>query len=535
MHQAPHSLLDTNPWTTRYYKVFAEGQRVEEIPLARPADADHVCDGVEAKLLIPFLRRDRRRMFRRLPFCSIPGYAPICMDSNDPDTVACGFKQRLARKVPVVDPGLLKEFQLFCRREADKLPSVLPATLEEYLAQTHYNEARKEELREADRANRGGPPPRNIAQRVSAFVKTESYGALKHCRWIASRVDRFKVFAAPAAKVIESIIYEMPEFIKHTPVPERPAKVKSLTQAGRRYYLTDFTAFESHFVPEVMLACECEFYRHILKDWEHTNFMISVLTGKNMLRTPLGVKAEINGRRMSGEMFTSVGNGLTNLMLAKFIAFKQHKTLTGFVEGDDGLFATEADLNADLYRQLGFSIKIVEVVDPCSAIPMDSGVEPGSMAFCGLIFAASGEIIKDYRRFFENFGWTSSFINAGEPLMMQLLRCKALSACYETPQCPIVGALARRALRETQEVVVTSKVLDSFVDAYHQLPDVIRIPKFAPSHETRDLFERTFGISVQTQILVEGLLEQGYYQDVSQILQAPLVLANYADRYVVVT
>lgn len=479
-------------------------------------------------------------MFRRLPRCAVPGYAPICLDSNDPETVACGFQQRLAREVPEPDPVLLAEFAAFCKVEAEKLPIVDPMDFDTWINSTSYNQARKDELARANESNRGGPPPVSVAQKVAAFVKTEFYCALKHCRWIASRCDRFKVFAGPAAKTVESVIYEMPEFIKHTPVPERPAKVKALVQAGRRYYLTDFTAFESHFVPKVMMACECIFYSWILQRWSGLPAMIRTLTGTNKLRTPIGVRGQLYGRRMSGEMFTSVGNGITNLMLAKFIAHKQGKELLGFVEGDDGLFATDAVLTADLYKQLGFTIKIVEVDNPCTAIPVDPGVEAGSMAFCGLIFSPDGSILKDYRKFFQGFGWTSSFITAGDKVMAQLLRCKALSACYETPQCPIIGAMARYALRCTRGVLVSSVVEEQWRHDHYNAQgvdfrDERNIPKFEPSWYARDLYARIFGINEDLQLRVEAAIEAGDFSLVGELLPAPQCVATYADRYVVVT
>lgn len=39
---------------------------------------------------------------------------------------------------------------------------------------------------------------------------------------INSRSDAFKAFSGPFFKAIEKVVYEMPEFIKHTPVPDRP-------------------------------------------------------------------------------------------------------------------------------------------------------------------------------------------------------------------------------------------------------------------------------------------------------------------------
>lgn len=518
------------------FRVFAEGQRVDEIPIAVPKEADHIADGKQASLHVPSLRPVRRRMFRRLPYCAVPGYAPISLDSNDPNTVACGFKQRVLRKVPSPNPGLLKEFHDFCQREADKLPVVNPMTTEEWLAGTSYNEHRKGELRDADLANRGAPPPRSIAQRVAAFVKTEFYCALKHCRLICSRCDRFKAFSGPAAKTVESVIYELPEFIKHTPVPERPAKIAALKKAGRRYYMSDFTAFESHFTADVMNSCEILFYKHILKNWSHVDFMCSVLTGINKISSRLGFRVSCLARRMTGEMFTSVGNGITNLMLAKFLCWKQGKDLEGFVEGDDGLFATEAVLTKEMYAELGFTIKLVQIEDPCTSYPLSKDCEPGSMAFCGLVFAESGQIIKDYRKFFQGFGWTSSFITAGDNIMMQLLRSKALSAIFETPHCPIIGEMARYALVQTRGVRVSDKVAAALSDGYHHaLKDETNVPEFCPSPDTRALFARLYGVSEDLQVHVEAAIRSGDFARVADLLPAPEASARYADRYVVVT
>lgn len=510
------------------------------MPLRKPTDADHIADGVRAKLLVPFLRSERRRMFRRLPTCAIPGYAPICLDTKDPETVACGFKQRLLRVLPKADPVLMARFHDFCVHEASKLPSTVPMDFDTWLESTSYNQARKDELIAANAMNMGGCPPRKICERIAAFVKTEFYCALKHARLICSRCDRFKVFCGPAAKTIENIVYDMPEFIKHTPVSERAAKVSELRAAGRRYYITDFTAFESHFEPEVMRVCECAFYLHILRFWNYVDYMCSILVGLNRIRTSVGVLAQMVGKRMSGEMFTSVGNGLTNLMLAKFCAHEQGKTLHGFVEGDDGLFATDAVLTPEFYARLGFTIKIVEIEDPCTAYPVTKGVEPGSMAFCGIIFPESGELIKDYRKFFQGFAWTSSFISAGPKIMMQLLRSKALSSVYETPQCPIIGALARYALAYTRGTVVSEAVKSSLRDSYHSTLDKLPrdeswIPKFNPNILTRELYARTYGVSIETQLTVEHHISRGEFDKVSEYLPAPFASEWFSTRYVVVT
>lgn len=474
------------------------GVRASEMPIPLPEDATAFAG---ATIRVPTNRRARRRMFRRLA-CAVPGLAPICCDSNDLDTVEKGFWKRLFRRVPTPDPVFLAKFRRFVQDYLQAhVPCARQLSFEEWLETTSYNEARKSELRHAHDELKGGRPTKRQASHIDTFVKSESYTEYKWCRMINSRSDAFKVFSGPLFKAIEEVVYGMPEFIKHVPVVDRPRMVRSLRRAGRHYYQTDFTAYESHFTSQFMDSCECLLYRHCLSWSRDVDFLCTSLTGANRMRTRTGVFATVNGRRMSGDMCTSLGNGFTNLMLAKFLAREQGHELYGFVEGDDGLFATEANLLATDYARLGFTIKIDEVVDPCAA------------SFCGMVFAESGEIVRNPVDFLAAFGWTSSFISGGEKLMLELLRAKALSAVYETPQCPIVGAIARRAL------FITRHVDPRFVDdGYHRPPpSEFHLPEFQPSDDTRELVHQLYGISPSLQRDIESRLLAGDY-DVAAML-----------------
>lgn len=499
-------------------KVFAEGMRASELPLPRPKSM--FVDEGKASIELPGVRRDRRKMFRRLNKCSVPGYAPLCLDSNDPDTVRCGFVKRLLRDVPPARPRALKEFRAFVRQYLrENVPAVEPLGFEEWLAGTSYNEERKCQLREALDSLRGGRPTRKQASHIDSFVKSEFYPEFKYPRMINSRADVFKAWSGPKFKAIEKVVYEIPEFIKHVPVRERPGRVAALRIAGRRYFQTDFTAFESHFTPEVMNACECELYRHCLRNDADAEFLCSVIMGTNRMRTRTGVRATVSGRRMSGDMCTSLGNGFTNLMLAKYIAHRKGGEVTGFVEGDDGLFASSVELTERDYSDLGFTIGIVEVSDPCEA------------SFCGMVFSDSGEIIRDPRTFMMGFAWTGSFINAGARIMDELLRAKALSCVYETPQCPVVGAFARYALAQTQHV--HPRYVD---DGFHTAPpDAVDIPDFNPSYDTRLLFEKQYGVAIPVQLAAERAASRGEFDIVAELIPPTAAQAAYADLYLTVT
>jgi len=442
------------------------------------------------------------------------------MDTNDPFTVECAFKKRLLRDVPVPQAGRLKKLRLFVREFLRlNVPHVQAPSFEEWLGSTSYNLEQKQQKRDAYEDLRGGRPTIRQCSHIDTFVKSEFYVTWKHARMINSRCDAFKVWSGPRFKAIEDAVYALPEFIKHIPVPERPAKVAEMRKVGRRYYATDFTAFESHFTPEVLDSIECELYRWCLCDDVDAEYLCQALMGLNKMRTRTGVRAEVHGRRMSGDMCTSLGNGFTNLMLAKFLVSEKGGTLTGFVEGDDGLFATDVELTSADYASLGFTTKIEEVFDPCTA------------SFCGMIFSESGEIIRDPQKFLMGFGWTQSFINAGPRIMDELLRAKALSTCYETPQCPIVGAMARYALKCTEHVH------PRFVrDGYHEvLPDVINVPEFCPAVDTRELFATVYGIPVNVQLTIEHQISVGDMGSVSVLLPPSDVQLDYASKYVIVT
>lgn len=491
-----------------------------------------VVDSGEAVVKKAQMREKRRRMFCELPACTVRGYAPICVDTNDPETQYQGLVARLLRPVPKARPLSLVSFARFVDRfitERVLTGKLEMLTFEEYLqGNKSYNEERKQQLREAFDALRGGRPTKAQCRAVSSFIKVENYPDYKHARWINSRSDKFKAYAACYLKPIENLVFSLPWFIKHTPVPERPEKISDLRQAGRRYFATDYTAFESHFVRDLMQACEIRLYERCLAHTTEGRFLSEALCGtndpdwlNNHLKTRLGTEARLRARRMSGDLVTSLGNGFTNLMLALYHAERScgswEGNIDGFVEGDDGIFSCAFEMRKEFYEDMGFTIKIEEHTDPRRA------------SFCGLVFEDDA-IIRDPRTFLMSFGWTSSMLGAGWGIKMSLLRAKALSAAYETPDCPIVAEMARYALRYTRGV------LPRWVsDGYHVLPrDESHVRDPRPSAGTRRLFAELYGIPEDQQLVIEAAIRAGDMRKVSVLLPAPAASATYEAAYVVV-
>jgi hypothetical protein len=391
---------------------------------------------------------------------------------------------------------------------------------EEWLAECPYSQARKEELRTVEANLRGLPPTTRRASHVDSFPKLESYPEYKEARWINSRSDEFKVYSGPAFKAIESELYKHKQFIKHVPVPDRPALIRALRRDGLHYYENDFKAFESHFKHEVMRVLECRLYMHALRRYPAlARYICKTITGINRLHTRAGVRINLRARRMSGDMCTSLGNGFSNLMLALYIAYLKKGHLDGFVEGDDGIFATDFEMSAQDYLNLGFNVEIGEVADPCLA------------HFCGMTMTDDGTIIKDPRRVFQTFGWTSSNINAGSKVIDELLRAKALSLAYELPQCPILGMLARVALDLTDGCAARAE------QTYRPVPESFLITAFSPSEAAREMMARLFHIDREVQLAAEEAIQRHDLCEVARLIpsigaKSGLDIHTYYQQYV---
>lgn len=347
---------------------------------------------------------------------------------------------------------------------------------------------------------------------VKCFIKRELYLDFKLPRWIMSRHDAFKAYSGRFFKAIEDIVYQLKWFIKHVPVPERPAKITKLNVAGMYIFENDYTALEAHIVPCIMEAVECVAYKYILGEYaEDAERICRILLGTNRLRTSSGMRAKVQGKRMSGDMCTSVGNGLTNVIIMAYNAEKRKLTFYGYVEGDDGLFAVSGKVTADDFLALGFVVKIKQV----------ASAEEGH--FCGMTCAPDGTLLKDPVKVFCSFGWTQTAPGHGTRVGMELLRAKSLSLAYEMPNCPIVGALARKGLEVSHGHVAR-------FDHYKLPPKQFKIASFAPSNEAREAFATTFGVSVLAQLECEKMILAGNLECLGEFVDAPQAVDWYTQR-----
>lgn len=443
----------------------------------------------------------------------ITGDVPVVKpqpDFSDRDTAVEGVVKRFACQTPMPSRRVLRRLHRFVykylRKNFKPIDPGEDASFETWLAETNYPEWRKAELREANtRLCETGL--RKKDRKIKSFIKQETYPEFKYARAINSRSDVFKVFSGPFFKLIEKKVFAHGAFIKKIPVADRPRYImERLAREGCKILETDYTSFEALFRPEIMEAVEMQLYEYMTsaradgREWYNT--IHEVLVGENVCHFK-NFKVRTRGRRMSGEMCTSLGNSFSNLMFMLFMAEEKGAWTKGVVEGDDGLFAWHGPLptSAD-FERLGLRIKL-EVRDDVS-----------SASFCGLIFDPQDLVnIRDPRDVLAEFAWVDQrYARARGRKLLALLRCKALSIAHQYPGCPILAALARYGLRVTAGLRIERLVQNSGMFDLWTREKLLQwihkdIPDIPVPMRTRELMYRKFGVLPSTQVRLEEMFD----------------------------
>lgn len=355
-----------------------------------------------------------------------------------------------------------------------------------------------------------------------SFMKKEHYwDKYKYPRAIKSRSDFVKVFVGPYFKAIEDVLFSHPAFIKHIPIKDRPEYIYDMLAKWGKWYVTDYTSFESSFSPLVMEALELVLYEHMLMHYPGMfEFIRDMLTGENRCVFK-DATVEVMGKRMSGEMCTSLGNGFSNLMLFKFVVYEKGGECAGVVEGDDGEFGSSVTISGEDFLTLGFTIKLVELNDLFSG------------SFCGLMLTRELTSMTDPRKALVRFGTSLSPVALGsDNARLGLLRAKALSLVYEHPRCPILTQLGLRyiALTKGHNAIFESDYWHSHV-AQETLSNeewtMLQVAR-GISPGIREDFERLYGIDTCSQLQIEQYIAS---HDISE-LDHPAIEALYAPSFV---
>jgi hypothetical protein len=443
--------------------------------------------------------------------CHTVGSSLPHVDPSDMATVALGIRKRFVNKPPDHDKNLLRKLQLFvshwCNDNLVPLPVDTDLTLDTWLESTAYSRGRINELKKKWQDVGGVLQKKHF--KVRSFVKDESYPEFKHARLINARHDVFKCYVGPTFKCIEKELFKLPWFIKNIPVRDRPSYIKDYVgKLGSIYSITDYTAFESLFVGELMQNCEFVLYDYMTQNLpNHGEFMRTcneILAGQNECISNM-FKVTVEATRMSGEMCTSLGNSFANLMFMLFILHENgNVNPRGVVEGDDGIFSFDnSPPTSKQFEKLGLVIKL-ELVDDIS-----------KASFCGLVFDPVDliNIANPFKILCQTGFTTQEYAFSKSKVLRGLLKAKAFSLIYQYPGCPVISSFARYLLRNLEDDYVY------FRKGHTDYTDILQKEAFTfwlrhkdvltveTGMNTRILMEQVFGMSIDVQLQLEDFFD----------------------------
>lgn len=360
-------------------------------------------------------------------------------------------------------------------------------SFDEAIEHTHYSRKRKEGLRQVhEKAN----PADFRKYKVKCFVKDETYEEYKFPRMISSREDRAKTLLLPIFKAIEDEIYRLPWFVKGLTSQQRIEKINSVF-GHRDVYVTDYSAFETHFIPDLMNSCEMVVYDYMLQRFPKERKLVHYLAKRNHLVSKL-FHGTIEGVRMSGEMNTSLGNGISNLLLMKFAAYMtENEVLNCVVEGDDGLFELRYPIVQEFFADMGLELKCART-------------KPYIASFCGCVYNPSTLTnMRNPVRALTNASWCKhKYMKANQRTREELVKAYAYSLLAEYPGVPLVWKYCKEVMGFITRKLSYARARRYF-DLYWQEALVFTDEIREPCQDDRDFFARTWGIPVVDQLKIE--------------------------------
>lgn len=470
----------------------------------------------------------RMYSWRRLPWGYVPSLVPQHFDLHDPTTLEQALFGRLYRNLPPVDPTELDHWSECATKVFRKwdLPPAQPPSMATWINSLRHPEWRKQQLRNAAEKIHWKFPYPSLLMRGDAFGKRETAVDYSRPRLIMSRSDTGKVVIGPMIHAVEERVYPLPCFTKGMTPEEIMEEIIGLKRMRfKHYYVSDYSSFESSEGPEKKERAEFKLYKQILGNQVFVDLLLNVLRTSVKFHTRRReLKILLRNFRYSGEVDTSCGNGIMNFVTSFYVVYVAYDrdfelawaNFSGKFEGDDGIFGTNRALDATVYERLGFSIKLEEVDDPCTA------------SYCGLVFAESGQVIREPRKVLQKFGWTPNCLYAGDKVLRELLKAKAMSAICVAPHCPITGVLAREALKRCKNVHARFDPTEYVTYDKKNL-----LVEFAPTYETRLLYSKMFGITPQQQINAEEAIRAGHVEYLAQLFPASPAMLHYQRAYVV--
>lgn len=229
-------------------------------------------------------------------------------------------------------------------------------SFDEWLEQSHYSAARKQQIRDA-------PMYARSAQNT-VFQKVETYSAYKPPRMIFNASQLYKNEEGPVVASVSESLRVFADFLKGVAVRETLDTVHELFSDLGEYkvYLTDHTSFECTFDAPVKDAFENLLFEWVGQNDPQLMEHFKKVQNGTRLYTNGALRFACKAKRASGDQRTSLANTFTNWAMIQYVNKVYKLEARCVVNGDDGLIAVppHKEIKSEWFARLGANVKISE-------------------------------------------------------------------------------------------------------------------------------------------------------------------------------
>lgn len=328
---------------------------------------------------------------------------------------------------------------------------------------------------------------------ILMFIKLEFYAEEEKApRAVMPRCLEFRIEWGWLIYSLEQVIYICAFFVKHVPFADRAKFLKRIFAIGK-VLANDFSSFESSTDAWVMWNVLFPIYSAASGgqlDEEIRAYLRALSQEVSFLYR--GTKMRGSGLRTSGDMDTSLGNGIFNAVMICFYYYRCDMPLdTEFVvEGDDSLFRKGRKDPTQHFQRIGLTSKVEE----------HSSIEDAS--FCR-VYCGSGVPITDAVLALCKLGWSNTlYLRARRAKLQGLLLAKCMSYVAQYNGCPIVSPICWSMIKKlTGREIQAIKPHDWWQREKFKQFDMTT--ELEPSFTDRKEYHRVFGLAPETQLQIE--------------------------------
>lgn len=195
---------------------------------------------------------------------------------------------------------------------------------------------------------------------INCFIKSENYTDVKEPRVISSCSQELKALLGGFYHLIDKhLINTTPFFVKGMNPHKITSKMEEMSKRWSCFMGSDYSSYEGSQDYDWLINVELQVYKMLLANYpEVYKFIESIYIGGHDLYYKKRYIGHLFGKRMSGDMQTSIGNGITNAAIWLYTAYKHNQGIEFLVEGDDAFLCSDSPLDVSIVNHLGFDCKI---------------------------------------------------------------------------------------------------------------------------------------------------------------------------------